>query len=598
MSTVAQDVQQIREAIYGREVREAIADGIEHCYSDVSGGVTIADTAANTANAAAQRAIMAAEGAEGIPGTASMEDVNKLKGALRCAQEGNGLEFLMPHNLMVFDRVVGYYISYGTGIIATNESYSYMIIPCFGVNAYFPSGFSVNSHIAFFDKDMTYISGVLWREGLITTPQNCRYMSVSMVSTAFSSAVLYDTSLLDEDNTTSTLKQIRNLRPDYEFFSDYVGHGKNYFDKYHIIEGGFIDYDYKGSIDQNADYCYCPTFIPAKPSTTYVPNGQCLVSEFDKNKNWIVCHNCTTWQAVVPFTTNAACAFIRISARISNKETLMIEEGSIATAYEPFRMSFNGEATADSTPQYIIVATDGSGDYSSITAAFNNSSAGDTIYIKDGLYQESLKLEGHLIHLIGESKEKTIIEYLNTNYSNPPIEMAQGSIENLTVHASTASGQTGAYCLHCDTEASANGYLYCRNVKFINDNYQAIGIGLQPHFTLSFENCEVYGQFYCHDCAKDFSDLTEQVVRVIDCTIYTENQPLGAVRMQSQERTGAKATAVFQRCIVKNPGGAKLVHMGLWEAGEELARDGWLGSTDWTLDSTSDLNSTSILDAV
>lgn len=82
MSTVAQDVQQIREAIYGREVREAIADGIEHCYSDVSGGVTTANTAAAAANAAAQRANTAAAGAEGIPGTASLEDVNYLKSAL------------------------------------------------------------------------------------------------------------------------------------------------------------------------------------------------------------------------------------------------------------------------------------------------------------------------------------------------------------------------------------------------------------------------------------------------------------------------------------------------------------------------------------
>lgn len=525
------------------------------------------------------------------------DSVDNLKSSLNYAKEGNELEFLMPHNLLVFDRVDGYYISYESGKKTINLSYSYMIVPCFGGNAYQPSGFNLNSHIAFFDKDANYLSGILWKSGNIQTPQNCRYMSVSMLTNDFSTAVLYDASLLDKNNTTSNLKQIRNLRPDYEFFSDYVGHGKNYFDKYHIIEGGFIDYNYKGSINLNADYCYCPTFIPAKPLTTYVPNGQCLVSEFDKNKNWIVCHNCTVWSAVVPFTTDSACAFIRISARISNKETLMVEEGSTATAYEPFRMSFNGEANSDSTPQYIIVAADGSGDYSTITEAFNNSSAGDTIYIKDGLYQESLKFEGHLVHLIGESKEKTIIEYLNTNYSNPPIDIAQGSIENLTIHASTASGETGAYCLHCDTLASANGYLYCRNVKFINDNYQAIGIGLQPYFTLSFENCEVYGQFYCHDCAKDFSDLTEQVVRVIDCTIYTENEPFGAIRMQSQERTGAKATAVFQRCIVKNPGGAKLVHMGLWATGEDLAKDGWLGSTDWALDSTSDLNNTSILNA-
>ena len=34
MATIDQDLAAIRTAVYGREVREAIADGIEHCYND------------------------------------------------------------------------------------------------------------------------------------------------------------------------------------------------------------------------------------------------------------------------------------------------------------------------------------------------------------------------------------------------------------------------------------------------------------------------------------------------------------------------------------------------------------------------------------
>ena len=45
MPTVAQDVAAIRTAVYGRDVREAIADGIENCYSDVSRAKTLADQA-------------------------------------------------------------------------------------------------------------------------------------------------------------------------------------------------------------------------------------------------------------------------------------------------------------------------------------------------------------------------------------------------------------------------------------------------------------------------------------------------------------------------------------------------------------------------
>lgn len=73
MPTIEQDLQQIRKAVYGREVREAIADGIEHCYDDVTNGVTIAEaaveeveTALEGVNAAVNRANSAASHCEEV----------------------------------------------------------------------------------------------------------------------------------------------------------------------------------------------------------------------------------------------------------------------------------------------------------------------------------------------------------------------------------------------------------------------------------------------------------------------------------------------------------------------------------------------------
>ena len=65
MSAISQDVSQIRSAVYGKDVREAIADGIEQCYTDVSSGVTMANTAATAANTAAAAANTAATAANG-----------------------------------------------------------------------------------------------------------------------------------------------------------------------------------------------------------------------------------------------------------------------------------------------------------------------------------------------------------------------------------------------------------------------------------------------------------------------------------------------------------------------------------------------------
>ena len=53
--TIQQILAGIRTAIFGKDVRENIAQGIEKCYSDVSAGVTTADAAATRANTAAAR---------------------------------------------------------------------------------------------------------------------------------------------------------------------------------------------------------------------------------------------------------------------------------------------------------------------------------------------------------------------------------------------------------------------------------------------------------------------------------------------------------------------------------------------------------------
>lgn len=54
MAAIDRYIQQIREAIYGKDVREAIASGIEQCYSDTAENATRAETAASQAVQAAE----------------------------------------------------------------------------------------------------------------------------------------------------------------------------------------------------------------------------------------------------------------------------------------------------------------------------------------------------------------------------------------------------------------------------------------------------------------------------------------------------------------------------------------------------------------
>ena len=63
----------------------------------------------------------------------------------------------------------------------------------------------------------------------------------------------------------------------------------------------------------------------------------------------------------------------------------------------------------------IIVAKDGSGAFTSIQAAINSVSSSNsknvTILIKNGTYNEHIAIDKSFISLIGEDREKTIIQF-------------------------------------------------------------------------------------------------------------------------------------------------------------------------------------------
>lgn len=61
MPGIENDLNQIRSALYGREVREALAHGLEQCYSDVQSGKTLAETAAQNAVTATGNAVTATQ---------------------------------------------------------------------------------------------------------------------------------------------------------------------------------------------------------------------------------------------------------------------------------------------------------------------------------------------------------------------------------------------------------------------------------------------------------------------------------------------------------------------------------------------------------
>jgi pectinesterase len=74
-----------------------------------------------------------------------------------------------------------------------------------------------------------------------------------------------------------------------------------------------------------------------------------------------------------------------------------------------------GETAFSFDPHYIVVAKDGSGDFKTITAAidtlpmFNYERV--TVFIKNGVYDEKIRIDQDYVTLEGENRENTVIEY-------------------------------------------------------------------------------------------------------------------------------------------------------------------------------------------
>ena len=172
---------------------------------------------------------------------------------------------------------------------------------------------------------------------------------------------------------------------------------------------------------------------------------------------------------------------------------------------------------------YKVVAQDGSGNYTTIQAAINDSKSFPyqriTIFIKNGTYHEKVKIHewNSNISLIGESKENTIItfdDYFNkinlginsTFYTySLLVEANDVLLKNLTIeNASGDVGQAVALSVFSDRVAVIN----CR-ILGNQDTLYASGKGCQYYkdcyiegttdfifgsATAWFENCEIHSK--------------------------------------------------------------------------------------------------------
>lgn len=244
--------------------------------------------------------------------------------------------------------------------------------------------------------------------------------------------------------------------------------------------------------------------------------------------------------------------------------------------------------------------------YQTIQAAVEAASDGDVIIVFPGTYHEAVTLPRKVLTIMGTSRDDCVLEYENGDYDNPPLEMVKGVLKDLTIHAISQAVQNPtygkAYALHCDfqTWGITGGTLYCENVRFINDDYRAVGLGLRANGHNEFVNCEfttlsAYEAFYFHDVNNTQYGTENQSLSIKNCTFYSNANSKPTISANTQE-TASKAAAIeWQRNIVVNKGSGGLITMTVYQGRPLIDGDGWMGSSDWVLKETSAMNNVAVL---
>jgi len=247
---------------------------------------------------------------------------------------------------------------------------------------------------------------------------------------------------------------------------------------------------------------------------------------------------------------------------------------------------------------FIVVDAAGNGDYTTISAAVAASEEDDIILVKPGRYVESVHAYDKNFHMFGIDKRSCILQYSGYDYTNPPLEIAKGSIENMTFNAMASgnpSANPPAYAVHIDSDYSANSNLTFRNCRFFNAVHQGVGIGLRVNFNLLFDGCEFettsQAALYCHDWETGDTSVTKtpQLLTVINSILYNNSTNHATIMLQSQELETDCARALFRNNTIINAGSGGEISMTLW-ANRHLTNNSFMGSSDWRLQSSSGFN--------
>lgn len=151
-----------------------------------------------------------------------------------------------------------------------------------------------------------------------------------------------------------------------------------------------------------------------------------------------------------------------------------------------------------------------------------------TIYIRNGEYNEDIDLRSKNVTLIGESRDYTIIKTTKNLYSKPPLEISKGYVRNisfisLNTNRPENATEDAAYAVHIDFPEMVDNTLMFENCYLYSDASAAAGIGLRKNTNVKFMNCELVSEknygIFCHATNNETVKGGNQILEVSNCKV-------------------------------------------------------------------------------
>jgi parallel beta-helix repeat protein len=239
----------------------------------------------------------------------------------------------------------------------------------------------------------------------------------------------------------------------------------------------------------------------------------------------------------------------------------------------------------------LYVDDNGTADYSSITAAIDNASIDDTIYLYSGIYYENIIVD-KTVNLIGDDIANTIIdgggsgdvvnisaenvEIHNITIRNSGLELSNvgvkikannATISNCNIYNCTygtyitnSTTITVINCTYHQISTTGAGIYFSSNIKIIDcvlNNTGTYGIGIIGSDNISINNCLIYTHLYCG------IHINESLYVTVDsCDISRNNDEYGIYVDSSYFTTSSKCNLSNSRkgiyllyaykCVISN----------------------------------------------